>query len=51
MHELRNHLAIILGFVEIILAETRPDHPRYEDLVEVRQAAVEAAKLIGMPPA
>jgi hypothetical protein len=51
MHQLSNHLAIILGFVELILAETASDHPRYVDLVEVRNAAVQAAELIGMPRA
>lgn len=50
MHQLSNHLAVILGFVELILADTPPDHPRHEDLVEIRNAAVDAAKLIGAPP-
>lgn len=50
MHQLSNHLAVILGFVELILADTPRDHPRYEDLVEIRNAAVDAAKLIGAPP-
>ena len=50
MHQLSNDLAVILGFVELILAETPPDNPRYEDLVEIRNAAVNAAKLIGQPP-
>ena len=51
LHLLSNHLAVILGFVELILADTPPDNPRYEDLVEIRNAAVDAAKLIGTPPA
>ena len=50
IHQLSNDLAVILGFVELILAETPPDNPRYEDLVEIRNAAVNAAKLIGQPP-
>ena len=50
MHQMSNYLAVILGFVELILADTPEDHPHYADLVEVRNAAVEAAKLIGSPP-
>jgi hypothetical protein len=50
MHQLSNHLAVILGFVELIIADTPPDSPRYEDLIEIRNAAVQAAKLIGSSP-
>lgn len=50
MHQLSNHLAVILGFVELILADTPPDNPRYEDLMEIRNAAVDAARLIGASP-
>ena len=50
MHQLSNHLAIILGFAELILADSTPGSPHHEDLVEIRNAAVEAAKLIGVPP-
>jgi hypothetical protein len=49
-HQMSNHLAVILGFVELILADTPEDDPHYADLIEVRNAAVEAAKLIGSPP-
>jgi hypothetical protein len=51
MHQLANYLAVILGFVELILADTTPDNPRYEDLIEIRNAAVDAARLVGNPPA
>ena len=50
MHQLANYLAVILGFVELILADTTPDNPRYEDLIEIRNAAVDAAKLVGNSP-
>ena len=50
-HALSNHLAVILGFIELVLAETLADDPRHGDLVEIRDAALEAAKLIGRPPA
>ena len=49
VHALSNHLAVILGFIELVLAETTPDDPRRTDLTEIRDAAVEAAKLIGRP--
>ena len=50
MHQMSNYLAVILGFIELILADTPEDNPHYADLVEVRNAAVDAAKLIGSPP-
>ena len=51
VHELSNHLSVILGFVELLLADVTPDHPRYRDLLEIRNAAVQAAILIGRDPA
>lgn len=50
MHQMSNYLAVILGFVELIIADTPEDAPHYSDLLEVRKAAVEAAKLIGADP-
>ena len=50
LHALSNHLAVILGFVELVLGATAPDDPRRADLIEIREAAVEAARLIGRPP-
>jgi len=47
VHLLSNHLAVILGFVELLLADVPPDDPRREDLLEVRNAAIAAANLIG----
>ena len=43
IHQLSNHLAVIVGFVELMLAEAAPDDPRRNDLMEVRAAAVGAA--------
>lgn len=51
VHALSNHLAVILGFIELVLSETPPEDPRHADLVEIRDAAVEAAKLLGRPVA
>jgi hypothetical protein len=50
VHQLSNDLAVILGFVELILADTPADHPHYEDLIEIRNAAVNAATRIGNIP-
>lgn len=50
VHALSNHLAIILGFVELLLAESRPDDPRRDDLLEIRTAVIAAARLIGHNP-
>jgi len=38
---------VILGFIELMLADTPPDDPRRNDLIEVRSAVVAAAKLVG----
>ena len=46
IHRLSNHLMVILGFIELMLADASPDDPRRSDLIEVRTAVVEAAKLI-----
>ena len=46
-HHLSNHLAVIIGFVELLIADASPEHPQYADLVEIRTAAIAAANLIG----
>jgi hypothetical protein len=38
---------VILGFIELMLADTPPGDPRRSDLSEVRSAVVAAAQLIG----
>ena len=34
-HTLRNHLAIILGFSEILMREASPEDPRLQDFKEI----------------
>jgi hypothetical protein len=46
IHLLSNHLAVIVGFVELMLADATPDDPHFADLIEVRAAAVAAANVI-----
>lgn len=38
-HTLKNHLAVIVGYCELLLAETSADEPRYQDVVEMHRAA------------
>jgi hypothetical protein len=46
VHALSNHLAVILGFIELVLADTSSDDPRRGDLEEIQQAANECAQII-----
>jgi len=46
VHALSNHLAVILGFIELVLSETPEDDPRKADLEEIRQAAHECARIV-----
>ena len=49
VHALSNHLAVILGFVELLLADLPPEAPRRNDLLEIRAAAVQAARIVAPP--
>ena len=46
IHLLSNHLAVIVGFVELMLGDAAPGDAHFNDLVEIRAAAVAAANLI-----
>ena len=46
IHRLKNHLAIIVGFCDLLIAESADDDPRRADLVEVHTAAREAMALM-----
>lgn len=45
-HALKNYLAIILGYSELLLQELPPDDPRREDFQEICKAATAAVRLI-----
>jgi hypothetical protein len=45
-HALKNYLAILLGFTELLLDETAPEDPRRADFEEMHRAALEAVKLV-----
>jgi signal transduction histidine kinase len=46
VHELKNQLGIILGFAEILVAETDDHDPRRADLIEIQKAAQKAVSLL-----
>jgi hypothetical protein len=45
-HALKNYLAIILGYAELLVQETAEDDPRRDDVVEIHRAAVAAVHLL-----
>lgn len=45
-HALRNYLAIVLGYAELLLQDAADDDPRRDDYEEIRRAAVAAVQLI-----
>jgi hypothetical protein len=46
IHRLKNHIAIIVGFCDLLLAEVPDDDPRRADLLEVHKAGRDAMALI-----
>ena len=42
LHNVRNHLSVILGFCDLLLADIPPGDRRHSDLLEIRKAAVAA---------
>jgi hypothetical protein len=49
VHALSNHLAVILGFIELVLSETPDSDARRPDLLEIRAAALQASTILGRP--
>ncbi len=39
VHRMKNHLAIILGFCELLLEDLPPDDGRRGDIMEIKKAA------------
>jgi transcriptional regulator of acetoin/glycerol metabolism len=50
-HALMNHLAIVLGFSQLLLQDAPPDDPRRADLAEIHKAATAAVQILsaGVP--
>jgi hypothetical protein len=42
VHLLKNHLAVIVGFCDLLIADTPDSDPRKADLLEVHKAARDA---------
>jgi hypothetical protein len=38
LHQLRNHLSIIMGFCDLLLGDLTNDDPKRKDILEVRKA-------------
>jgi hypothetical protein len=45
-HTLKNHMAIILGYADLLLEGLPPGDPHREDVVEIRKAAIAAAEVL-----
>ena len=46
MHELKNHLAVIMGFCDLLVSDAPAGDPRTRDLQEVCKAARQAMAAI-----
>ena len=49
VHRLKNQLAIILGFCELLLADTPPDDQRRADLLQIQTAGRTAIAMLREP--
>ncbi len=46
LHELKNHLSIIIGFCELVLGELPDTDPKHDDLMEIHKAGDAAIALL-----
>jgi hypothetical protein len=46
IHRLKNHLAIIVGFADLVIAESAEDDPHRTDLMELQTAARDAMAMM-----
>ena len=46
MHEFKNHLAVILGFCDLLLRDVPEDDPKRADILEIRKAGQAAIALL-----
>ena len=46
IHRLKNHLCIIVGFCDLLLADFPSDDQRHADLLEVQKAARDAMAMM-----
>ncbi len=45
-HSLKNYIAIILGYADLLIEDMAPDDPRRPDLLEIHKAATAAVALL-----
>ena len=50
IHELKNRLAIIIGYSQLLVESLPPEDPRHSDAQEVLEAARQAADLLAKRP-
>jgi hypothetical protein len=46
LHEFKNHLAVVIGFCELLLRDLPEDDPKRADVLEVRKAGLAAIALL-----
>lgn len=47
LHELKNHLFVVVAYCKILLAEVPETDPRHKDIVEIDKATRAAVGLLG----
>jgi len=46
VHSFKNHLAVVVGFSELVLSELPEDSPHRQDVMEILKAAQDALALL-----
>jgi hypothetical protein len=46
VHRLKNHLAVIIGFCDLLVEETTPNDPRRADFLELQKSAYAAMEVL-----
>ena len=46
LHQLKNHLGVVAGFAELLLAEFPDDDPRREDMLQIVESVAAAMALM-----
>ena len=46
VHQIKNHLSIIVGFCDLLLADLPEEDPRHTDILEIHRAADAAMALV-----
>ena len=46
LHEIRNHLAVIMGFCDLLLEDLPENDPKRTDILQVRKAGEAALALV-----